>query len=68
MRENPSIGLPICREKNSVLARYALSRVNTPIGISKYELSQQPLPEELQGKLPTEQEIEEGMKMITKKK
>ena len=67
-QDNPSIGLLICKEKNSVLARYALSRVNVPIGISKYELSQQPLPEELQDKLPTEQEIENGLKMITKKK
>ena len=67
-QDNPSIGLLICKEKNSVLARYALSRVNVPIGISKYELSQQTLPDELQDKLPTEQEIENGLKMITKKK
>lgn len=66
-QDNPSIGLLICKEKNSVLARYALSRVNAPIGISKYELSQQPLPEDLQDKLPTEQEIEERLKMMTKK-
>ena len=67
-QDNPSIGLLICKEKNSVLARYALSRVNAPIGISKYELSQQSLPEELQDKLPTEKEIENGLKRITKKK
>lgn len=66
-QEHPSIGLLICKEKNSVLARYALSRVNAPIGISKYELSQHTLPKELQDKLPTEQEIENGLKMITKK-
>jgi len=66
-QDNPSIGLLICKEKNSVLARYAFSRVNAPIGISKYELSQQSLPKELQDKLPTEQEIENGLKMITKK-
>ena len=67
-QDNPSIGLLICKEKNSVLARYALSRVSAPIGISKYELSQQPLPEELRGKLPTESEIENGLNMITTKK
>ena len=66
-QDNPPIGLLICKEKNSVLARYALSRVNVPIGISKYELSQQSLPKELQDKLPTEQEIEDGLKMIAKK-
>ena len=67
-QDNPSIGLLICKEKNNVLARYALSRINAPIGISKYELSQQSLPKELQGKLPTEKEIENGLKRITKKK
>ncbi|MBQ6209849.1 MAG: DUF1016 family protein [Prevotella sp.] len=67
-QDNPSIGLLICKERNNVLARYALSRVNVPIGISKYELSQQSLPEELQDKLPTEQEIENGLRMIAKKK
>ena len=67
-QDNPSIGLLICKEKNSVLARYALSRVNAPIGISKYELPQLSLPKELQDKLPTESEIENGLNMITKKK
>lgn len=67
-QDNPSIGLLICKERNNVLARYALSRVNVPIGISKYELSQQSLPEELKDKLPTEQEIENGLRMIAKKK
>lgn len=67
-QDKTSIGLLICKEKNSVLARYALSRVNVPIGISKYELSQQSLPKELQDKLPTESEIENGLNMITKKK
>lgn len=67
-QDNPSIGLLICKEKNSGLARYALSRASAPIGISKYELSQQSLPEELLDKLPTESEIENGLSMITKKK
>ena len=60
-QDNPSIGLLICKEKNSILARYALSRVNVPIGISKYELTQQQLPKELREKLPTVEEIERGL-------
>lgn len=59
--DNPSIGLLICKEKNNVLARYALSRVNVPISISEYELARQQLPEELKGKLPTEIEIEKRL-------
>lgn len=61
-RDNPSIGLLICREKNNVLARYALSRVNAPIGISEYDVEYNQLPKELQNKLPTIEEIEKGLK------
>ena len=59
--ENPSIGLLICKEKNAVMARYALSRVKAPIGISEYEIAQQRLPEELQGKIPSVEDIERGL-------
>ena len=56
--DNPSIGLLICKEKNAVLARYALSRINAPIGISEYELAKQQLPKEMQTALPTVEEIQ----------
>ena len=56
--DNPSIGLLICKERNAVLARYALSRINAPIGISKYELAQQQLPQDIQAVLPSIEEIE----------
>ena len=61
-QDYPSIGLLICREKNNVLARYALSRVNAPIGISEYDVEYKQLPKELQNKLPTIEEIEKGLK------
>lgn len=41
-----------------MLARYALSRINAPIGISKYELTQQQLPQDIQAVLPSVEEIE----------
>lgn len=56
--DSPSIGLLICKERNAVLARYALSRINAPIGISKYELAQQQLPKDIQSVLPSVEEIE----------
>ena len=59
--EGPTIGLLICKEKNSVIAHYALSRINAPIGISEYRLTKQQLPQELQDKLPSEEEIENGL-------
>ena len=59
--DNPSIGLLICKEKNTVLAHYALSRTHAPIGISEYQLAQKALPSELQEVLPTVEEIEKKL-------
>lgn len=59
--ESPAIGLLICKEKNSVMARYALSQINSPIGISEYELAKQQLPKELQDRLPSIEEIEQRL-------
>lgn len=57
-KDSPAIGLLICKEKNAVLARYALSHINAPIGISEYELARQQLPQDMQSALPTTDEIE----------
>ena len=62
--EDEAIGLLICREKNNVIAHYALSRVNAPIGISRYLIDTQQMPKELQGKLPSIEEIERGINRI----
>lgn len=59
--EHSAIGLLICKEKNSVMARYALSQINSPIGISEYEVAKQQLPKELQEKLPSVEEIEQRL-------
>ena len=65
--ESAAIGLLICKEKNSVIAHYALSRINAPIGISEYRLIKQQLPQELQDKLPSEEEIENGLNNYPRK-
>ena len=59
--EKPAIGLLICKEKHTVLARYALSTINRPLGISEYELARQELPEDLRKALPSTEEIEKGL-------
>ena len=59
--EKPAIGLLICKEKNSVLAKYALSQINSPIGISEYATTKQTLPKALQDTLPSPEEIAEGL-------
>ncbi len=56
-RDNPTIGLLICRQKDSLLAQYALEGSNLPLGISEYELSKL-YPEKVDGTIPTIEEIE----------
>ena len=58
-----TIGLLICKTKDEVLAKYATTGVNLPIGISEYELSHL-LPEQFQGTLPTIEEIESELREI----
>lgn len=55
--EQPTIGLLLCKSKNSVVAEYALRDSNKPIGVAEYQLVQS-LPERLQTNLPTIEEIE----------
>ena len=55
--ENPTIGLLICKEKDNVLAQYALESSSQPIGISEYELSKL-YPTDFKGSLPSIEEIE----------
>ena len=58
--DNPSIGLILCRDRDNVVAEYALRDLNKPIGVSRYELSAT-LPESLKASLPTLEEVEEGL-------
>jgi predicted nuclease of restriction endonuclease-like (RecB) superfamily len=56
-QDNPTIGLILCQHKDKVLAEYTLRRIDTPIGVSEYQLTRA-LPENLQSNLPTVEEIE----------
>lgn len=60
-RDNPTIGLLICKEKNNLVAQYALESSSQPLGISAYQLSQL-YPEKVDGTIPTIEEIEERLK------
>lgn len=59
-RDNPTIGLLVCKSKNNLLAQYALESSNQPIGISEYELAKL-YPEKVEGTIPTIEEIEEKL-------
>lgn len=56
-KDNPTIGLLICRSKDNTLAQYALESSSQPIGISEYEL-EKAYPEKVEGTIPTIEEIE----------
>ncbi|QHT65237.1 DUF1016 domain-containing protein [Rhodocytophaga rosea] len=52
-----TIGLILCQTKNKVMAEYALRGVQTPIGVSEFELTRA-LPENYKSSLPTIEDIE----------
>ena len=56
-RDNPTIGLLICKEKDRIQAQYALESSSQPLGISEYELERF-YPEKIEGAIPTIEEIE----------
>ena len=56
-KDNPTIGLLICRSKDNTQAQYALESSSQPIGISEYELEKF-YPEKLEGIIPSIEEIE----------
>ena len=56
-RDNPTIGLLICKEKDKVQAQYAVESSSQPLAISEYELEKF-YPEKVEGTIPTIEEIE----------
>jgi len=56
-RDEPTIGLLLCKSKNKVVAEYALRDNSRPLGIAEYQLVEA-LPEPLQTNLPTIEQIE----------
>ena len=59
--DNPTIGILICKSKSDTIVEYALRNVNTPIGISEYQLTEI-LPKEYESSLPTIEQIEAELK------
>ena len=62
-KDNPTIGLLVCRSKDNTLAKYALESSSQPIGISEYELEKF-YPEKIEGTIPTIKEIEAKLNEI----
>ena len=58
--DRPSIGLLLCKSRNSVVAEYALRDVQKPIGIAEYRLGEH-LPKALQAALPSLAALEQQL-------
>ena len=56
-KDNPTIGILICKSKNNTVVEYALKDINKPIGVSEYIITKN-LPEEFKSSLPSIEEIE----------
>jgi predicted nuclease of restriction endonuclease-like (RecB) superfamily len=56
-RDQPTIGILICKKKDKIVAEYALSDINKPIGVSEYRLTES-IPDTFKGSLPTIEQIE----------
>lgn len=61
--DNNTIGLLLCNGGDKVVAQYALSGYDQPIGVSDYQLSKA-IPENLKSALPTVAEVEEELSRI----
>ena len=61
--DNKTIGLLLCNGGDKVVAQYALSGYDQPIGVSDYQLSRA-IPENLKSALPTVEEVEEEISKI----
>ena len=59
--DNPTIGLLICKNKDNVVAKYALEAYKEPMGISEYQLSKL-FPKDFKSSMPTIEELEKGLK------
>ena len=65
--DNKTIGLLLCNGGDKVVAQYALSGYDQPIGVSDYQLSRA-IPENLKSTLPTVEEVEEELSKIVEQK
>ena len=63
--DNKTIGLLLCNGGDKVVAQYALSGYDQPIGVSDYQLSKA-IPDNLRSTLPSIEEVEEELSKAIK--
>ncbi len=62
VEDKQSIGLILCKEKDGIVAEYALRDMTKPLGVAEFTHLEK-LPEEFKGSLPTIEEIEAELGM-----
>lgn len=60
--DKPTIGLLLCKQKNRLVAEYALRGIQSPMGVAEYQLLET-LPDTLKTSLPSIEEIERELRM-----
>jgi len=64
--DKPSIGLLLCRSKDKLVVEYALRDIQKPIGVAEWQTKLfSSLPKEFRGSLPTVEEIEAELAMVS---
>ena len=58
--DNPTIGIILCKNKDRIIAEYALRNITKPMEVSEYKLSRM-IPKTLHKSLPSVKEIEEEL-------
>ncbi|MDB5246126.1 MAG: hypothetical protein JWQ40_520 [Segetibacter sp.] len=61
--DQPTIGILLCKSKESVEVEYALRGINKPIGVSEFTFTEA-LPENLKSSIPTVEEFENELNKI----
>jgi len=56
-RDEPTIGILLCKSRDRVVVEYALSDIGKPMGVSEYQLTRA-LPDNLKPSLPSIEELE----------
>jgi len=59
--DNDTIGLLLCKDKDNMVAEYALRKINSPIGVAEYKIINK-LPKELENVLPSAEDIKTRIK------
>jgi len=67
--DQPTIGLLLCKSKNKIVVEYALRHLKRPVGVAAWETELvEKLPKDLEGSLPTIEQIEAELRLERKKR